>query len=183
MKRHYFRLRVSPSVITAFCFFAGTIAGTVWVGLMTPEIQEQLGGLGQAQFRRAGIGVPEMGQFLHVLIQREMEAGFLWLIGMTAFSVIGIFLAALYGGISMSVIISLMTRQAGLMGLPLYLLSVVPQVFFYLPVIGVLLFWGLDPWKKTHVAGYLVLAVFVALGAFAETFLNPYCLAVLNLIK
>lgn len=184
MRKGLTELRFYPSVLTVFCFFAGIVLGTVWVNLMAKEIQAQLGSFGQASLAGgARLSMPQMGAVLPVLFKRWMAAGILWLIGMTAFAVPGFLAVAAFGGFSMSSVISLMTVQNGLLGLPVYLLSVFPQALFYVPVICVLFLWGLKPDKSAHPAGFAVLLLTAFLGSLAETCLNPYCMHFLSLIK
>lgn len=174
--------RFSAQTAAAVCFFVGIAAGTVWVGVMPDSLKAQLGLFGQAQLSGTRPLVdPDL--FLHIFLLREAQAGFLWLIGMTAFAVPAFLLTALYIGFSIAALLSLMTMQAGLLGLPVYLASVLPQAFLYLPAISVLFFWGFEPLKKTHLAGFIVLTVVIGLGAFAECFLNPLLLGAVSLIR
>lgn len=169
------------SSLVVFCFFVGIFVGTVWINLMTKDIQEQLGVFGQAWILKSPKSFSlRLEQILPVLVKREMEAGFLWLTGMTLFAVPGLLAAAAFGGFTMAAVISLMTIQVGLIGLPLYMLSVIPQALFYVPVIAVLFFWGMERQKKMHVAGFLVLMLAVAAGALAEVCVNPYLMGVLS---
>lgn len=172
------------SMMLVFCFFVGIIAGTFWINIMTEEIQEQLGAFGQAWTSgRTKVTLPSLVHIWPVLLKREMAAGFMWLVGMTLFAIPGFLAAAIFGGFSMAAIISLMTLQEGVWGLPVYILSVLPQAFFYVPVIAVLIFWGMDTQKKTHLAGFVVLSFAVAGGVFAELFLNPYIVAILRFLS
>lgn len=179
MRRQWSVPRFYPPSMIIFCFFIGILGGTIWVGMMAGSMREQFAVFSRAKMLEGVLSL-DADAFFRVWIQREMEAGFLWLIGMTAFAVPGFLLASFYGGFSMSVIISLMTIQDGLMGLPMYLLSVFPQILLYIPVFLILFFWGLNLERKPHLAGFLVLTILITLGAFAETFLNPYVMGVLK---
>lgn len=169
------RLRIQPLPAAAAFFFAGILAGTIWVGIMPEALKEQLGLWGRDQAAGLYSSMDPVSMF-RVFLRREVQAGFLWLIGMTAFSVPALFLTAAYGGFSIAALLSLTTVQAGLLGLPLFLATVLPQAFFYLPAAAILFLWGFEPFKKTHLAGFLVLSAVIALGAFAECFLNPILL-------
>lgn len=175
------RLLIQPQTALTVIFLIGIAAGTVWVGLMPDSLQAQLNLFGQAQ-TAALLPNTDPGLFFRIFLRREAQAGFLWLIGMTAFSVPALFLTAAYGGFSAAALLSLFTVQAGLFGLPLYLATLFPQAFLYLPAVFVLFFWGLEPFKKTHLAGFLVLSAVIALGALAECFLNPLLLKGASLI-
>lgn len=174
--------RISAQTIAAVCFFAGIAFGTVWVGVMPDALKAQLGLFGQAQLRGTRPAA-DPALLLHIFLLREAQAGFLWLIGMTAFAVPAFLLTALYIGFSSAALLSLMTMQSGLLGLPVYLASVLPQALLYLPAIAVLFFWGFEPFKKTHLAGFVVLSAVIGLGAFAECFLNPLLLGAVSLIR
>ncbi|MEF9939821.1 MAG: hypothetical protein RSG54_09995 [Clostridium sp.] len=173
-----------PTMLITFCFFIGLVAGSIWINLMAKEIQEQLG-----TFELTGLlnhSQPVMlsfGQIFPILIKREMAIIFLWLIGMTAFSLQGLSLVAVYGGFSMATVVSLMTLQMGIAGLPAYLLSIFPQVLFYSPVIAMLFFWGLETLKKNHIAGLVILLFMTFIGTMAEICFNPYFVQIINSIK
>lgn len=176
--------RFYPSTLMVFCFFSGILAGTVWVNLMASEMQGQLGAFGLAGLlKNPDRSALSPGRIVPVLMNREAAAVFLWLVGMTVFALPGLSLAALYGGFSMAAVISLMTAQAGLIGLPFYLLSVFPQALLYVPVIALLFFWGMEPMKKTHMAGFIVLIIVIALGTILETCVSPHFMGLINYIK
>lgn len=166
------RLLIQPRTALTVFFLAGIAAGTIWVGVMPDDLKEQLNLFSRAQTAALRPGT-DPGLFFHIFLRREAQAGFLWLMGMTVCSLPGLFLTAACGGFSAAALLSLLTVQAGLFGLPLYLATLLPQAFLYLPAIFVLFSWGLEPYKKTHPAGFLVLSVVIALGALAECYLNP----------
>lgn len=173
--------RFHPSMLIVLCFFAGIFAGTIWVNLMTSKMQGQLGVFGLDALLQNPDRTPfSPDRIIPVLMNREAVAVFLWLVGMTVFALPGLSLAAVYGGFSMAAVISLMTAQAGLFGLPVYLLSVFPQALLYVPVIVLLFFWGLEPMKKTHMAGFIVLIFTVALGTVLETCISPHFMGLIN---
>lgn len=175
--------RFYMSALMALCFFVGIVAGTIWVNMMSEEIQGELSVFGQAWLSAGqGKAVPRPDQIASVLVKREAAMGLLWLIGMTVFSRPGLLVIAGLGGFSMAAVVAMTTIQAGLFGIPVYLLSVFPQALFYIPVMGVLFFWGMEPYKKTHIAGVAVLVLIVAAGVLAETCLNPYFLNLLKVI-
>lgn len=184
MRNNLIRQHVYPSAFMVFCFFTGILAGTVWVNLMASELQGQLGAFGVTELLNYKEAFSlSLTRVIPVLVSRGMAVGFLWLVGMTVLAFPGLSLAAAYGGFSMAAIISLMTVEAGLFGLPIYLVSIFPQMLLYVPVIAVLFFWGLEPMKKTHMAGFIVLLFIVAIGAIAETCISPYLLGLMNVIK
>lgn len=176
--------RFYPSTLMVFCFFAGIFAGTVWVNLMASKMQGELGTFGLAGLlENPELSALSLARIAPILMNREAAAVFLWLVGMTVFALPGLSLAALYGGFSMAAVISLMTAQAGLFGLPFYLLSVFPQALFYVPVIVLLFFWGLEPMKKTHMAGFIVLIFAIALGTILETCVSPYFMGLIKYVN
>ena len=103
-----------------------------------------------------------------LLLKRSLGIGILWLLGMSLFAVPGFCLAAVYAGFSMAFLISSMTVQAGLMGVFLFLLSVFPQMIFYLPVLAGLYIWAMAPGNKIHGGGFAVLLILTAAGAASE---------------
>jgi len=62
------------------------------------------------------------------------------------------------------------------MGVFLFLLSVFPQMIFYLPVLAVLYIWAMAPGNKIHGGGFAVLLILTAAGAASELWLNPWFL-------
>lgn len=181
MNKPFMRSWDYSALLIVVCFFAGIAAGSVWINRMSAELQAQLGVYGQIWLGNGTYTKPQAGQFFHVLIHRELAGGLFWLIGMSAFAVPGTCVLAMAGGFSGAALLSLMTLQAGILGLPVYLLSLFPHAIFYLPVVCVLLLWAIEPEKKTHVAGYVLLALLIAFGSFAECFLNPFCMRLVNL--
>ena len=173
-----------PYVLMAFCFFAGIFLGTLWVNLMAEEIQTQLGVFGQAGFTAGLKIIPfQPAAIFRVFLKREVEAGFLWLAGMTAFAVPGLCAVLSYQGFSMASVISLLTIQNGITGILVYLLSVFPQALCYMPVFLILFCWGAKQEKSVHPAGFAVLTAALFFGSILETCLNPYCMHFLTYIK
>lgn len=170
--------------LLAFCFFIGIGAGTLWINMMSGELQEQLGAFGHA-WAAAGAGKIDISaaQIRSVMIKRETAAVFLWIIGMTLFSLPGILISSAFAGFTMAAVLSLTTLQSGVWALPVYICSVLPQAFFYIPAAAVLIIWAAEQQKKTHLAGFLVLCVLVAAGSLAETCLNPYVMIFLKFLQ
>ena len=175
MGKYHTPFRFQPSILTGFCFFAGIFAGTMWVNRMGAGLKEQLGVFGQA-FLTGSTQPPSLELLAELLLKRSLGIGILWLLGMSLFAVPGFCLAAVYAGFSMAFLISSMTVQAGLMGVFLFLLSVFPQMIFYLPVLAVLYIWAMAPGNKIHGGGFAVLLILTAAGAASELWLNPWFL-------
>lgn len=173
MGKNHAPFRFQPSMLTAFCFFVGILAGTVWVNRMGDGLKEQLGVFGQA-FLSGGAPPPSMEQLAELILKRGLLMGILWLLGMSLFAIPGFCLAAVYAGFSLAFLISSMTVQAGVMGVFLFLLSVFPQMVFYLPVFAVLYIWGMAAGSKIHGGGFAVLLLLTAAGAASELWLNPW---------
>ena len=92
---------------------------------------------------------------------------------MSLFAVPGFCLAAVYAGFRWHFLYPSMTVQAGLMGVFLFLLSVFPQMIFYLPVLAVLYIWAMAPGNKIHGGGFAVLLILTAKRGRSELWLNP----------
>ncbi len=70
--------------------------------------------------------------FYQVLRQRGIEVWIAWLIGLTAYAVPMYCLLTAGIGFSMGFVLSVITVQKGLMGLPVFLMTVMPQGVCYL---------------------------------------------------
>ena len=156
------------------CFFIGLMAGTVianfWYSSFENEAVYYLGLLD----RNTGAGGQEsMGLFLEVLRQRLIQIFIAWLIGMTAYAV---FLYCLFTaglGFSMGFVMSVITVQKGLMGLPFFFMTVMPQWLCYLPLWTLLLYWGLQKGKRFRAAVLFFILLLSVFGSALETWINP----------
>ena len=76
-------------------------------------------------------------------------------------------------GFSMGFVLSVITVQKGLMGLPVFLMTVMPQCLCYLPVFGILLFWGVQKGRRFRIPAFLLLLLLTAAGSALEAWVNP----------
>lgn len=156
------------------CFFAGLAAGTVmanfWYSSFTDEAGYYLGLLD----RNVNITKDErMLLFGQVLSQRMMEVWIVWLVGMTAYALPLFCIFTVLAGFSMGFVLSVITVQKGLMGLPVFLMTVMPQCLCYLPVFGILLFWGVQKGRRFRIPAFLLLLLLTAAGSALEAWVNP----------
>jgi hypothetical protein len=148
-----------------FFLCLGIFAGTLWANGVGRDWQEQT-----ALYRWTNME----NRYVSLFLERAAQAGFAWLLGMSLAAVPGFCILAFGAGFSMAFVLSCMTVQNGLMGLPLFLASLFPHFLFYIPVGAILTFWGLEKAPRPRVAGFCVLLAIIAAGAGAETFLNPW---------
>ena len=165
---------MNMQMVLAICFFAGILAGTAACNWMGSELTEQFQYVSQFFLTGASYS-KEYSRELFSLVfrQRALEVLGAWLIGLTVLSGPGFALIAGYYGLSLSVILSITTMQKGIMGLPLFLATLLPQWLVYLPVFVVLAVWALSAVKKPRIAALLILLAAVALGSVLEVTVNP----------
>ena len=165
------------TAVIAF-FFAGVIGGTVFTNGMKREIEPQFAYLNSIFLSSLSYSSGAGKQlFLLVLRQRALEMAAVWLIGLTSLAGLGFALLGGYLGFSMAVILSVTTMQKGLLGLPVYLVTLCPQWLLYLPVLMVLFFWATEGEKRIRPAATLLLAAVTVFGVFLEIYVNPLLLS------
>lgn len=154
------------------CFILGIIGGTAaahFFGGQTVKAQV-LGGTG------AGIVLDAKGLrelFFDTCRFRLSQLAAGWLMGLTVCSLPLFCLTAAYGGVSLAVVLSVLTAQKGLLGLPAFLCSLFPQGLLYLMVWLVLAGWAVGERKRTRLASVLLLAIIMTMGAFLEIYVCP----------
>ncbi len=156
------------------CFFIGLMAGTVIANFWYSSFEnEAVYYLGLLDRNTSTGGQESMGLFLEVLRQRLIQIFIAWLIGMTAYAV---FLYCLFTaglGFSMGFVMSVITVQKGLMGLPFFFMTVMPQWLCYLPLWTLLLYWGLQKGKRFRAAVLFFILLLSVFGSALETWINP----------
>lgn len=154
------------------CFILGILGGTAaahFFGGQTVKAQV-LGGTGTDLGLDAG-GMRDL--FFDTCRFRLTQLAAGWLMGLTVCSVPLFCLAAAYGGVSLAVVLSVLTAQKGLLGLPAFLCSLFPQGLLYLMVWLVLAGWAGGEKKKVRLVSVLLLAIIMAMGAFLEIYVCP----------
>lgn len=159
------------------CFFVGLLAGTAAANLLYAPLSEQAGYYlnllsHHEELRKA----QQLALFGDICRQRVIEVVIAWLIGLTIYAVPCFCVLSAGFGLSVGVVLSVMTGQKGIMGLPFFLASVMPQALFYVPVWCLLLTWGLKRNGRLRIPALLLVAAFVAAGSACEVWLNPYFL-------
>ncbi len=159
------------------CFFAGLIAGTVMANFWYPSFMEEAGYYLGLLDRNMNLDKGQRIQlFYQVLRQRGIEVGVAWLIGLTAYAVPLFCLLTAGIGFSMGFVLSVITVQKGLMGLPVFLMTVMPQGLCYIPLWSILLLWGMQKERRFRIPAFLLLLLLAALGSACEAWINPFFL-------
>ena len=159
------------------CFFAGLIAGTVMANFWYPSFMEEAGYYLGLLDRNMNLDKGQRVQlFYQVFRQRGIEVGVAWLIGLTAYAAPLFCLLTAGIGFSMGFVLSVITVQKGLMGLPVFLMTVMPQGLCYLPLWSILLLWGMQKEGRFRVTAFLLLLFLAALGSACEAWINPFFL-------
>jgi stage II sporulation protein M len=161
--------------IYLICFFIGLTAGTVmanfWYSSFSGEAVYYLGLLDRNVNLKSGERMQLFGQ---VFSQRLMEVWIIWLIGMTAYALPLFCVFMSMAGISMGFVLSVITVQKGLMGLPVFVMTVMPQSLCYLPVFGILLMLGIQKERRFRIPAFLLLLLLTAAGSGLEAWINPF---------
>ena len=171
------RLRLSLATLTyqdwlLFCFVLGIFGGTAaTLAFGGPVVQGSILGAAGA----AGIG-GEYGlkEFLGVWKQRAFETGAGWLAGLTVCSQMLFGFLTFYAGMSLAVVLSVLTIRKGLLGIAAFLCTVLPHGLVYLLVWYVLSGWSGQIQKKLHILPGLLLLIITGAGAFLEVFVSPF---------
>lgn len=173
-------LKISYHDRLLFCFIAGVIGGTVTANLLSGELQSQIGYFNTLFLSGQSLGGREQQELWYFVVkQRLLEVSGAWLVGLTVFSALGYYILAVLAGGSVALVLSVITVQKGMMGLPFYLATIVPQVFCYLPVCLVLAVWAGEDSRNIHLAGMGILVGLTVAGAVLEVYLNPLVLGFL----
>jgi hypothetical protein len=163
--------------IYLICFFIGLTAGTVMANLWYSSFADEAGYYLGLLNRNVNLGKDERMQlFGQVVSQRVMEVWIIWLIGMTAYA-LPLFCTFMgLAGFSMGFVLSVITVQKGLMGLPIFFMTIMPQSLCYLPVFGILLFWGIQKERRFRIPALILLLLLTAAGSAFEAWINPFFL-------
>lgn len=165
MKREHYRDWLLASLAV------GAILGTAAVNLAGAQVREQAGSLA---FLLAGnaMGKGRWELLKMAAVQRIGEVILLWGAGRTEAARLLCCLLAVYMGISVSAVMGVFTWENGLMGLPCYLASVLPQTLFYIPVWMTLAETAGSP-ALLRRKGLLAGALLLAAGICCEGLVSP----------
>ena len=159
------------------CFFIGMIAGTVIANFWYPSFENEAAYyMGLLDGNKIIDSHGSIGLFGQVLRQRLISVFTVWLFGLTAYAVFLYCLLTAGFGFSMGFVMSVITVQKGLMGLPFFFMTVMPQWCFYLPVWILLLYWGVQKKRRLKIAALLFILLLSVIGSALETWINPYFL-------
>ena len=183
MVRHRFRIRpFNAWDVAMFFLFAGMAVGTI-VSVLSGESTgiEKLGKKLLSENSGISVKIAEMGvgRILSLWGQRGGTVFLLWLAGMSpmAFPVSWGFCGVL--GAEIAFLVSVFTSVVGVWGLFLFGMTLVPQIFLYIPVILILLSWAFSQEKRVRLAGFFVLLLLAGIGALMEVCLSPRLIAFL----
>ncbi len=173
MKSMMKRLKLTYSMVLLCCLFCGTAAGTILANCLGGQLGE-LAVYGQMV---PGYSALTAGQrrslWGYTARQRLSELGLAALVGMTPLSAAGFAVFAFAAGAACGLLVSVLTLERGLLGLPAFLLGVFPQWLCYLPVwvfMAVRAGGGLD---RLRMRIWILLTVLAGAGIFLEAYINP----------
>lgn len=163
-----------------FCFFLGLIAGTITVNFFYSSFADEAGYYISLLDKNINLNHQEsVSLFVQICRQRLIEAGIAWLIGMTVYAVPLFFLLTAGVGYSMGFILSVITVEKGLLGLPVFFMTIFPQSLFYLPIGLILFLWGEDKERRFRIPAFIMLLLLVVIGSALEAWINPLFLKII----
>lgn len=155
-----------------FCFILGTFGGTA-AALAFGASTVQGCVLGAA----GTVGTDkEYGAqaFFAVFRQRALETGAGWLSGLTVCSQLLFGILTFYLGMSLAVMLSVLTMQKGIVGIASFICHILPHGLVYSLIWYVLSGWSGQGQKKMHILPGSLLVLMAGAGAFLETYISPY---------
>lgn len=159
------------------CFFAGLGLGTFLANFWYPSFAQEavyyLGLLDKNVNLNKGESMKLFGQ---VFRQRLVQVGIAWLVGLTVYGPLAFCLLIAALGFSVGFVLSVITVQKGLMGLPVFLMTVMPQALCYLPLCGILFLWAVQSGRRFRITALFLLLALTVAGSACETWLNPFFL-------
>lgn len=161
------RIRLTYKDWLLLCFLLGILWGTAAAHFFG----ESAGGLRELTGYRASDRSWET--YFYVCRARFAQLAVGWLMGLAVCSAPLFGAAAAYTGMTLAVVLSALTEQKGILGLPVFLCAVGPQGIFYGAVWAVLAMWAGDPAKRTRLGPLALLGLLAAAGAFAEVYISP----------
>lgn len=169
-------MRVKYEDWLLLAFLGGILFGTAAVNLAGASLQEQAGSLSQVLTYEGVTGARDGGRLLRAVArQRAVELAFLWILGLTVIARPAFCAVAGWAGMSAAAVLSVLTCREGVFGLPVYLLSILPQYLFYLPV---WIFLAGAAGRSARLPVRLAAAgiCLVAAGIWCETWVSPWLL-------
>lgn len=153
-----------------FCFVTGIFCGTAaTLAFGGPTVQGCImGAAGTLGSRNNGIK-----EFWTVFRQRALETCGGWLAGITVCSQVLFGFLTFYGGMSLAVVLSVLTVRKGILGIAAFLCTILPHGLVYLLVWYVLSVWAGQVPKKLHILPCILLLAIAGAGSFLEVFISP----------
>lgn len=153
------------------CFVMGIFSGTAAaLAFGGPTVQGCILG---AAGTLGGSSEDGIREFMAVFKQRALETCGGWLAGLTVCSQMLFGCLTFYGGMSLAVVLSVLTMRKGILGIAAFLCTILPHGLVYILVWYVLSGWSGQNQKKLHILPGLLLLAMAGAGAFLEVFVSP----------
>lgn len=153
------------------CFVLGVCSGTAAaLAFGGPVVQGCI--LGTSGAAVAGKGFYAK-TFLAVWKQRAGQTGAGWLAGLTVCSRLLYGFLTFFAGMSLAVVLSVLTMRKGILGMAAFLCSILPHGLIYLLIWYVLSVWSAQMQKKLHILPGLLLIAMSGAGALLEVLVPP----------
>ncbi len=174
MKSMTKRLKLTYSMVLLCCLFCGTAAGTILANCLGGQLGELAAGYGQLVPGYSGLTAGQRRRLWgYTARQRMSEMGLAALVGMTPLSAGGFAVFAFAAGAVCGLLVSVLTLERGLLGLPIFLLGVFPQWLCYLPVWVFMATRADEGLDRLRIRTWIFLTVFAGAGIFLEAYINP----------
>lgn len=183
------KVRIAGDDIWVLLFVAGVVAGTVAANRVSEEARSQAGYFARFLTSDYLLSDEKKARLWHMVLgQRFFEMGVAALASQTAFAAPLFCLFGCLGGFASAVILSVLTFQNGVWGLPVYLISWLPHGILYILVWKVLISAAMDSHtvnsygrvrglvrnQRFGAAQWLFLGLLVFGGSCLEAYAGPY---------
>jgi len=163
----------------SFFMIVGAAAGSIFCNRMNAGMKEELRAAESSMVTASVLlKMDFVGLFAAVLKKRLGEFFFLLLVTMTQAAPIFFLGISGFIGFSSSVLICALTMDSGLLGILKFAALAFPQMIFYGVVFYVAAWWMPEKNKRLTLPAAALMAAVVILGAAAESFVNPWVMAI-----
>lgn len=168
------RLKLTYPMVLLCCLFCGTAAGTILANFLGGQLRDLAGSFSRFPAGYGSLTAKQQRSLLgYTAGQRLSEFGIAALVGMTPLAAGGFAVTAFMAGAVCGLLIAALTFDRGLLGLPIFLLSVFPQWIFYLPVWVFMAVRAGEGLERLKLRAWFLLTALAAAGIFSEAYLNP----------
>ncbi len=160
-----------PKIAFKRCSYSHILLLSFWLGMAGASVVVWWRGPEVLSYKNAGTGSASFAEaFFTVVKQRFFQLGAGWLCSLTVYSLWLFGLLTCFWSFSLGMGTACFTAEKGLLGLPFFLRSLLPQGIFYLCVWYVLSRWSISRQKRLRLPAFAFLMLITACGAALEVY-------------